>query len=52
VRGASDAFAVGTDVADVTPMQMFEKKLELQSGLDNTEELKAAFRDVLQELNL
>ncbi len=52
VRGASDAFAVGTDVADVTPMQMFEKKLELQSGLDNTEELKAAFRDILEELNL
>lgn len=52
IRGASDAFAVGTDVADVTPMQMFEKKLELQSGLDNTEELKAAFRDILEELNL
>jgi len=52
IRGASDAFAVGTDVADVTPMQMFEKKLELQSGLENTEELKAAFRDILEELNL
>ncbi|WP_026449974.1 exonuclease SbcCD subunit D [Aequorivita capsosiphonis] len=52
VRGASDAFAVGTDVADVTPMQMFEKKLELQSGLENTEELKNAFREILQELNL
>ncbi len=52
VRGASDAFAVGTDVADVTPMQMFEKKLELQSGLEHTDELKAAFRDILQELNL
>ncbi len=52
VRGASEAFAVGTDVADVTPMQMFEKKLELQSGLENTEELKNAFREILQELNL
>ncbi|WP_027075485.1 exonuclease subunit SbcD [Maribacter antarcticus] len=52
IRGASDAFAVGTDVADVTPMQMFEKKLELQVELENTEELKAAFRDILQELNL
>ncbi len=52
IRGASDAFAVGTDVADVTPMQMFEKKLELQVGLENTEELKGAFRDILQELNL
>ena len=52
IRGASDAFAVGTDVADVTPMQMFEKKLELQSGLENTEDLKDAFREILQELNL
>lgn len=51
-RGASDAFAVGTDVADVTPMEMFEKKLELQSGLENTEELKNAFREILEELNL
>lgn len=52
IRGATDAFAVGTDVADVTPMQMFEKKLELQSGLENTEELKDAFREILEELNL
>lgn len=52
IRGASDAFAVGTNVADVTPMQMFEKKLELQSVQENTEELKNAFREILQELNL
>ena len=52
IRGATDAFAVGTDVADVTPMEMFEKKLELQSGLENTDELKHAFREILQELNL
>ncbi len=52
IRGATDAFAVGTDVADVTPVQMFEKKLELQSGLENTEELKNAFREILQELGL
>lgn len=52
IRGASDAFAVGTDVADVTPMQMFEKKLELQSELENTAELKNAFREILEELKL
>lgn len=52
IRGASDAFDVGTDVADVTPMQMFEKKLELQSGLENTTELKNAFREILEELKL
>ncbi|MDX1327066.1 MAG: exonuclease subunit SbcD [Arenibacter sp.] len=52
VRGASDAFAVGTDVSDVTPMQMFEKKLGLQSELENTEDLKNAFREIIEELNL
>ena len=52
IRGATDAFAVGTDVADVTPMQMFEKKLELQGGMENTQELKDAFREILEELNL
>lgn len=52
IRGASDAFAVGTDVADVTPMQMFEKKLELQSDMENTAELKNAFREILEELKL
>ncbi|WP_026808850.1 exonuclease SbcCD subunit D [Arenibacter latericius] len=52
IRGASDAFAVGTDVADVTPMQMFEKKLELQSELENTAELKNAFREILEKLKL
>ena len=52
IRGATDAFAVGTNVADVTPMEMFEKKLELQSGLENTDELKHAFREILEELNL
>ncbi|WP_086478577.1 exonuclease subunit SbcD [Arenibacter amylolyticus] len=52
IRGASDAFAVGTDVSDVTPMQMFEKKLGLQSELENTEDLKNAFREIIEELNL
>lgn len=52
IRGATDAFDVGTDVADVTPMQMFEKKLELQSGMEDTEELKNAFREILEELKL
>lgn len=52
IRGATDAFAVGTDVADVTPMEMFEKKLELQSGLENTDALKLAFREIMEELNL
>lgn len=52
IRGATDAFAVGTDVADVSPMQMFERKLELQGGMENSEELKNAFREIMEELKL
>jgi len=54
IRGATDAFEVGTDVSDVTPMEMFEKKLELQGEMDleHVEELKNAFREILEELNL
>lgn len=52
VRGASDAFETGISVADVTPMEMFEKKLELEGQLEHTEELKNAFRQILEELNL
>ena len=52
IRGASDAFEPGISVADVTPMQMFEKRLELDGHQENTEELKNAFRQILEELNL
>ena len=52
IRGASEAFQPGISVADVTPMEMFEKRLELDGNQDNTEELKNAFRQILEELNL
>lgn len=52
IRGASDAFEPGISVADVTPMEMFEKRLELDGHQENTEELKNAFRQILEELNL
>lgn len=52
VKGASEAFQPGISVADVTPMEMFEKRLELDGSQDNTEELKNAFRQLLEELNL
>jgi exonuclease SbcD len=52
VRGATDVFQAGTDVSEVTPMQMFEKKLELEPDLENPEDLKNAFREILEELNL
>lgn len=52
IRGATDAFKAGTDVSDVTPIQMFEKKLELEGISENAEELKNAFRELLEELKL
>lgn len=52
VRGASQAFQPGVSVADVTPMEMFEKRLELDGRQENTEELKNAFRQILEDLNL
>lgn len=52
IRGASEAFEPGISVADVTPMEMFEKRLELDGHQENTEELKNAFRQILEELNL
>lgn len=52
IRGASDAFKTGTDVSEVSPMQMFEKKLDLMEDIENSEELKNAFREILEGLNL
>ena len=52
VRGASEGFEPGISVADVTPMEMFEKRLELDGHQENTEALKNAFRQILEELNL
>ena len=52
IRGATDAFETGTDVSDVSPMQMFEKKLDLMDDIDNIDDLKNAFREILEELNL
>lgn len=52
LRRTSDSFEPGTSVADVSPMEMFEKRLELDGHQDNSDELKNAFRQILEELNL
>lgn len=52
IRGASEAFKPGVSVADVSPMEMFEKRLELDGNHENSDELKNAFRQILEELNL
>lgn len=52
ISGSSVGFEKNTDVADVTPLQMFEKRLEMEGELSNKEELLTAFREILEELNL
>lgn len=51
-QGSGSAFEKTTDVADVTPMQMFEKRLEMEGDISNKEELRLAFQEILEELNL
>lgn len=52
IQGSSMGFKRTTDVADVTPLQMFEKRLELEGEISNKEELRLAFQEILEELNL
>lgn len=52
LKGSSAAFSPTTDVANVTPIEMFEKRLEMEMNLENKEELINAFREILEELNL
>ncbi|MBM71698.1 MAG: exonuclease sbcCD subunit D [Crocinitomicaceae bacterium] len=52
IRGATEVFTVGTDVSDVTPIQMFEKKLELETDLENKDDLINAFKEILEDLKI
>ena len=52
IQGATDVFSTETDVTDVTPMEMFEKRLELETDLEDKEELILAFQEILEELKL
>ncbi len=52
IGGASYYFSETTDVSDVTPIEMFEKRLEIEENLENKEELILAFREILEELGL
>lgn len=52
VRGASEDFESGTDVSEVKPMEMFEKKLDRETEMENKNDLKNAFREILEDLNL
>lgn len=52
ISGSGSAFEKNTDVSDVTPIQMFEKRLELEGEISNKKALMAAFQEILEELNL
>lgn len=51
-KDVSDFYTEGTDVNDVTPTEMFEKKLEMDEEIENKDELRNAFREILENLNL
>lgn len=51
-KGTASAFDQTTDVSEVTPLQMFEKRLELEGEVSNKKELILAFKEILEELNL
>jgi len=51
-KNVNDFFTEGTDVNDVTPAEMFEKKLEMDEEIENKDELRNAFLEILESLNL
>ncbi|HZW77464.1 MAG TPA: exonuclease subunit SbcD [Flavobacteriaceae bacterium] len=52
LKGSSAVFSSGIDVARVTPLEMFEKRLEMEGHLQDKNELLNAFQEILEELNL
>lgn len=51
-KGSASAFDRNTDVSEVTPLEMFEKRLEMEGELSDKETLILAFKEILEELNL
>src|SRR5690606_28014894 len=51
LKGSSAVFSSGIDVARVTPLEMFEKRLEMEGHLQDKNELLNAFQEILEELN-
>jgi DNA repair protein SbcD/Mre11 len=50
VTGTAALLAHNDAIGNYTPMQLFEKRLELDQSLTATDELKAAFAEILQEV--
>jgi exonuclease SbcD len=48
--GTSVLLKSGEDIGDFTPIQLFEKRLEQDDSLENTEELILAFKEILEKI--
>ena len=51
-KPASELFEVGKSVSDVTPQEMFAKRLESMNETDVDNELRNAFQEIIEQLNL
>lgn len=50
VSGTSKLLSKGEDIKDFSAVQLFEKRLEQDDSLENTDELINAFREILEGL--
>lgn len=51
VSGTSEILKPGEDIGSFTPVQLFEKRLEQDSSIEDNAELINAFKDILESLN-
>ena len=51
IVGSSKILKAGEDISSFTPTQLFEKRLEQDSSIDNNTELIRAFKDILESLD-
>ena len=49
--GTSVLLNAGEDIGDFTPIQLFEKRLEQDDSLEDTQELIFAFKEILQNIS-
>jgi exonuclease SbcD len=48
--GTSVLLKSGEDISDYNPIQLFEKRLEQDDSLENTQELIFAFKEILEKI--
>jgi exonuclease SbcD len=50
-KGTSDLLSIGEDIADFTPVELFQKRLAQDESIEDQSELLNAFRELLEDLN-